>query len=202
MSSPPVGGKSGSLEGQNLVRGELLLIQSLLLLLQGFNLALQGDLIEEFLAGFIYSSINMVHLFCHYTGDLPTIRLPVSLLMRGSFGLEVWLLLLRELEPNVLLIDRGPHGSTAFPSSKHETGRKLRATGRTYRIYLFLLRSKGGKAWCHKALRLRARLMPRLRIIVLLNLAVLKWRTPGPILGIFHHRSKMRGERVEVTRKA
>jgi hypothetical protein len=75
------------------------------------------------------------------------------------------LVLLRKLEPDVLLTDRWTHGHVAArttPRTKHKARSKLRASSGSDGLGLLLLRSKSGKTWSGEALGQRAALRTRL----------------------------------------
>lgn len=107
------------------------------------------------------------------------------------------LVLLGELEPDVLLVDRGPHrevraGTPARP--KHKARRKLRAAGWTKDLTLLLLLLRGERleAGRVEALRQRAALMACL-VGVLRDLALFDDWDSLAILHVFHHGAEVRG---------
>lgn len=137
------------------------------------------------------------YLLCHDTTDLHALSFPVVLrLVHRWFWRKVWepLLLLRELEVKIVLVDGRRHGTTSASrtSAEHEVGSKLGAPGGTVVIALFLLGSKSGKAGGHKALRLRASLMSGLLLLlllveVLLNFTIFVGCMARAIFGILYH---------------
>lgn len=148
--------KTGRLEGKHLVRSKLLLVESLLLLLQRLDLVLDGDLLPGRVG--IHTRIGTdpsTHLLRHDSRDVSTfVGLPVAIVEAAEVA---GLILLRELEPDVFLVDRRTHREvrTRAPAcSKHEARRKLRAAGRTKNLsLLLLLRGKRLKARRVEALR-------------------------------------------------
>src|SRR6266498_185895 len=96
--------KTRCLERENLIGSKLLLIKSLLLLLQCFNLILDGNL--RTMLGYVLQQTNdspNPHLFRHYTCNFTILNLSCNSFWRKRLLL---LLLLRELEADILFIDR------------------------------------------------------------------------------------------------
>lgn len=125
------------------------------------------------------TKVKVSYLLCHDASYFTTTCLPVCLLMSTVIRvivllrLRLWLLLLRELESQIFLVNGWTHGTTTtLACSKHKARRKLGSTSGPDRICLLLLGSQSCKSWGHEALRLRARLVTRLRMVLLLDLAL------------------------------
>lgn len=197
-----VRGKAGSLIRQDLVRSQLLLIKSLLLLLKGFDLTLESDLSKD-LSTILYATI-VAYLFGHDTRYLATVSFTVlNVVLARRISRNA--LLLRELEAKVFLIDGWTHHASAtLLRAKHEAGCKLRTASGTNSL-LLLLSGKSSKARSGEAHTLRlgavlgCLLLLLLGVVLLVNLAFLDRHAVG--VDIFHHRTKVWREGVEIARK-
>lgn len=104
------------------------------------------------------AKVKVAYLFRHNTSYFTTTCLPVCLLMSTVIRVIVLLqlrllLLLRELESQIFLVNGWTHGTTTtLACSKHKARRKLGSTSGPDRICLLLLGSQSCKSRGHEAL--------------------------------------------------
>lgn len=128
---------------------------------------------------------------------MTTYLLSQHVLVAGFPIVEV-VLLLRELEAKVLLVDWRTHGKVRARTAactEHEVGSKLRTTGRAEVVLFLLLGGKGGKAGRREVLREGATRMSGL-VRVLGDFALFDEGVTVPVFRVLHHGAEIRGVRI------
>ena len=141
------------------------------------------------------TAFQVVHLFGHDTRNLVSIILSRKTLGIKRAGLLL-LLLLRELESDILLIDWRTHGivraaSSSGTATKHETRGQLGTTRRPQNLTLILL-GESSEPWRGETLRESAAVVTLLLLAeasVTLDLALF---VMNGIFGVLHHDTQVR----------